>query len=247
MGLNYRSLKILSHDNVELAGWFVSSKTDDEKVKTPLIVIHGLGANKQFMMSYIQLAHELGFPVLAVDLRGHGESGPSIVTLGLKESLDLEKWVEELKKQGYSKPILWGTSLGAVTALLAGSRLKGQLRAIIADAPFDNLYNALVTHAQFFFKLKPFPMVPIVSWHLKKNFGIDPLAIDCVHAAQNIDCPLFILAAEKDARMPLAMVRRVFDAAKSPKSWWIIPNANHEIRTFDNHFKKTITQFLYDI
>lgn len=247
IGLDYQTVKILSYDNIELVGWLVYSKPGSKKVKTPLIVIHGLGANKQFMMSYIQLAHELGFPVLAIDLRGHGESGPSLVTLGLKESMDLERWIEELINNGYSSPVLWGTSLGAVTALLAGSRLKGKLKAIIADAPFDNLYNALITHAQVFFKISPFPMVHIVAWHLKKSFGIDPFRVDCVRAAENIDCPLLILAAEKDVRMPIPMVRKVFDAAKCPKSWWIIPNANHELRTFDPHFKKTIAQFLYDL
>ncbi|QDQ42233.1 alpha/beta hydrolase [Methylacidiphilum kamchatkense] len=243
IGLKYQNWKILSKDNIGLAAWFIPPPSSSPK-KSPIIVIHGLGANKEFMMSYIQLAHTLEFPVLAIDLRGHGESDPAVVTLGLKESMDIESWIEELEKKGYSSPILWGTSLGAVTALLAGSKLNGKISAIIADAPFDTLYNALITHAKVLFRLNEFPMVPIVSWHLKRSYGIDAHKIDCVQAAQNIDCPLLILAAEHDVRMPINMVQRVFDAAKNPKFWWVIPNANHELRLFNDDFKEVITNFL---
>ncbi|QSR85161.1 alpha/beta fold hydrolase [Methylacidimicrobium sp. B4] len=240
-GIPYEDWTTTSEDGIKLAAWFIPS--DRSSSKPPLIVVHGLGASKEFQINYIVLGHKLGFPVLAIDLRGHGKSGRTITTLGWKEPLDLKAWTDQLEHKGLSHPLVWGTSLGAVTALRFVSE-DPRAGGVIADAPFDNLRNSMAVHARLFFGLPAFPFVDLVSWELERHYSLDPGKVDCVEAAQNIHVPILVIAAEEDRRMPIPVVQKIYDAASEPKKWWVIPHASHEERTFAPDFRHVVGDFL---
>lgn len=240
-GIPYEDWRITSEDGLQLAAWFVPP--EGTPTKPPLIVVHGLGASKEFQINYIVLGHRLGFPVLAVDLRGHGQSERTITTLGWKEPDDLKAWTDRLAGKGLSHPLVWGTSLGAVTALRFASE-DPRVAGVIADAPFDNLRNSMAVHARLFFGLPAFPFVDLVSWELERLYSLDPSKVDCVEAARHIHAPILVLAAEEDRRMPVDVVHKIYDAAPEPKRWWVIPHASHEERTFASDFRRVVTDFL---
>ncbi|WP_018291959.1 alpha/beta hydrolase [Verrucomicrobium sp. 3C] len=240
-GIPYEDWTTTSKDGLKLAAWFIPAEGAPRK--PPLIVVHGLGASKEFQINYIVLGHRLGFPVLAIDLRGHGKSEKTMTTLGGKEPLDLKAWTDKLGSKGYSSPLVWGTSLGAVTALRFVSE-DPRARGVVADAPFDNLRNSLAVHARLFFGLPAFPFVDLVSWELERLYSLDPSKIDCVEAVEKIHVPILILAAEDDRRMPVGVVRKIYDAASEPKRWWVIPHSSHEERTFAPDFCHVVGDFL---
>ncbi|VVM06449.1 hypothetical protein MAMC_01099 [Methylacidimicrobium cyclopophantes] len=240
-GLSYEDWTTTSEDGIRLAAWFVPP--EGASSKPPLIVVHGLGASKEFQINYIVLGHKLGFPVLAIDLRGHGKSEKTMTTLGWKEPLDLKAWTDLLRSKGYTSPLVWGTSLGAVTALRFVSE-DPRAGGVIADAPFDNLRNSMAVHARLFFGLPSFPWVDLVSWELERRFSLDPGKVDCVEAAQKIHVPILVLAAEEDRRMPVNVVQKIYEAAPEPKRWWVIPHASHEERTFGPDFRRVVADFL---
>ncbi len=240
-GIPYEDWTTVSEDGIRLAAWYVPP--DRPSSKPPLIVVHGLGASKEFQIHYIVLGHQLGFPVLAIDLRGHGKSEKTMTTLGWKEPLDLKAWTDRLAAKGQASPLVWGTSLGAVTALRFVSE-DSRAGGIIADAPFDNLRNSMAVHARLFFGLPAFPFVDLVSWELERRYSLDPGKVDCVDAAQKIHVPILVLAAEEDRRMPVNVVRKIYAAAPEPKKWWVIPHASHEERTFAPDFRRVVGDFL---
>ncbi|VVM07870.1 alpha/beta hydrolase [Methylacidimicrobium tartarophylax] len=240
-GIPYEDWTTTSEDGVKLAAWFIPAEGAPRK--PPLIVVHGLGASKEFQINYIVLGHRLGFPVLAIDLRGHGKSEKTLTTLGWKEPLDLKAWTDELGSKGYSSPLVWGTSLGAVTALRFVSE-DPRAGGVVADAPFDNLRNSMAVHARLFFGLPAFPFVDLVSWELERLYSLDPSKVDCVEAAQNIHVPILVIAAEEDRRMPVGVVHKIYDAAPEPKRWWVIPHSSHEERTFAPDFCRVVGDFL---
>lgn len=240
-GLSYEDWTTTSEDGIRLAGWFVPS--EGAPTKPPLIVVHGLGASKEFLINYIVFGHHLGFPVLAIDLRGHGKSEGTMTTLGWKEPMDLKAWTDKLGSMGYPSPLVWGTSLGAVTALRFVSQ-DPRARGVIADAPFDNLRNSMAVHGRLFFGLPSFPFIDLVSWELERRFSLYPEEIDCVKAVEKIHVPILVIAAEKDRRMPVDVVQKIYDAASEPKKWWVIPHASHEERAFAPDFRQVVGDFL---
>jgi hypothetical protein len=185
----------------------------------------------------------LGHPVLLIDLRGHGESEPGVTTLGAREPLDVEAWMAFLRQQGESKPILWGTSLGAVSVLRAAA-VDSEVAGVIADAPFDTLRHTLAVHAKLFFCLPEFPLVSMTAWQIERRLHFAISEVDSFAAVAKIHAPLLVLAAENDRRMVPSSVRAIFDRANEPKRFYLIPGEDHETRRFEPGFRETVASFL---
>lgn len=61
---------------------------------------------------------EPGCSLLVYDIRGAGNNESKYVTLGLRESFDLDRILSHLMKaETYSQYVLWGRSMGAVTII----------------------------------------------------------------------------------------------------------------------------------
>jgi pimeloyl-ACP methyl ester carboxylesterase len=77
-----------------------------------------------------------GYNVLALDLRGHGESAAQYATPGYLEARDILGAVRYVRSLGETKPIvLLGISYGAVASLLAAGRSQ-EIAAVIADGAY---------------------------------------------------------------------------------------------------------------
>lgn len=239
LGLPYDVKSVTTSDGVHLKGWWVPFPGS---AKPPMIIIHGLGAGKEFMVGFIALAHQTGHDALVIDLRGHGESDKGITTLGAREPLDIAAWIGLLRQEGHpTPPILWGVSLGAVTALRAGA--ENPVSGVIADAPFDTLRHTLAVHARLMFNLPEFPLVPLTAWQIGRR-GIPVSEVDSLRAVRQIHAPLLVIAAEHDARMSYSSVHGIYEAGNEPKRFYLIPGEDHETRKMLPAFREAVVSFL---
>ena len=240
LGLICEDVEIRSGDGKRISAWWLPA---GKKGAPPVIVLHGLGASKSHMIDYILFAQKEGYPVLAIDFRGHGGSEPSMTSIGFYESQDVLAGVKFVQERGAGDPVLWGTSMGAVSALLAAEKDESVV-GVIADVPFDTYRNTIRHHAKLMYGITEFPLIwmafPMIERRL--NFSLDE--VDSLRAAAKIQAPMLVLAAEKDGRMDPAMVRTVYEAAAGPKEFWIIPDEGHENRTFQDSFQEKIRAFL---
>ena len=79
--------------------------------------------------------HALGFHILALDLRAHGESAGVVSTAGDREQHDVVQVLDQLRADGPAQTrqlVLFGVSLGAAVAL-----------AVAADGSADAVESAL--------------------------------------------------------------------------------------------------------
>lgn len=103
------------------------------------IVIHGSTGLAASMAGVAEALAARGFTVYAIDLRGHGESGP-LGDIGYRGQLeddmaDLIALIDA--RHGGEKRLLLGHSLGGAFALrVAAGRLGGQIDAVLATSPF---------------------------------------------------------------------------------------------------------------
>ena len=240
MGLVCEEVEIRSEDGFRLTAWWMPN---GKPGRAPVVVLHGLGASKAHMIDYILLAQEQGNPTLAIDFRGHGGSDPSLTSIGFYESRDAVTAMKFVRERGAGNPVLWGTSMGAVSALLAAAR-DGSAAGVIADAPFDTYRKTVLHHAKLMYGLSEYPLVALAFPMIEQRarFRIDD--VDCLRAAGEIRVPLLVLAAEKDTRMPIPVVRSVYDRAAGPKEFWVIPGEGHENRGFGKEFRQKIAEFL---
>ena len=240
MGLACEEVEIRTDDGFRLTAWWMPTGKPE---RPPVVILHGLGASKAHMIDYILFAQEQGNPTLAIDFRGHGGSDPSLTSIGFYESRDAEAAMQFVRQRGAGDPVLWGTSMGAVAALLAAAR-DGSAAGIIADAPFDTYRNTVLHHAKLFYGLSEFPLITLAMPMIENRVRFRVDEVDCLRAAEQIRAPMLVLAGEEDVRMPPAMVKTIYKRAAGPKEFWIIPGEGHENRDFGEEFRSKIAGFL---
>lgn len=89
-----------------------------------VLLVHGLASQSRELGALPTVLADHGYTVLAIDLRGHGQSqGPrGVLTVqGVLE--DLTAWTDHLADQGATDVIVGGHSLGGAWAMLAAARL----------------------------------------------------------------------------------------------------------------------------
>ena len=103
------SVAIRAHDGVALRAWYYMPDQPNSKA---IILLHGVGSNREDMVSLGNLFLKQGYSVLEPDLRGHGESG-GIATYGVLEGGDTSAWVDWVEKAYHPSGVYgFGASLG---------------------------------------------------------------------------------------------------------------------------------------
>lgn len=113
-----------------------------------VVFAHGITGSKEW---YVQMEREIardGFPVLAIDLRGHGGSG-GYSTYGNDEVAEIWAAAEYLRKNvpeaDPKKIVAMGHSLGGISVTRAGALQKdGSIQGVIAIWCWSSLQDALV-------------------------------------------------------------------------------------------------------
>ena len=97
---------------------------------TPLVLIHGVTESRHTWRPIIDRISD-SFRVLAVDLRGHGESNHGDSYDPISYASDV---VETMASAGFAKPVVVGHSLGGVVAS-AVAALGGAGAVVNVDQP----------------------------------------------------------------------------------------------------------------
>jgi dienelactone hydrolase len=225
--LPVEEVSFLSRDGTLLAGWFIPPLA----ARAPGIVLsHGHGRSRLELLPHADFLHHAGFAVLAFDYRYRGASGGAAVTMGLREQDDLRAAIDYLaarQEVDRARIGVLGMSMGAVVAILVAARDE-RVRAVVAECPYSG-HEAIMTRAlRHYFRLPSFPLAPLahrlIEWRLGERLDV-PRAVDRV--GEIAPRPIFVIADERDAVIGWDESKRVFDAARGPKRFWLVPGADH--------------------
>ncbi len=124
----YRELTLTTEDNIRIAAWYAPPENG-----AVIILLAGANGTRASTKRYAAMLREHGFGILALDLRGHGESEGNANQFGWEGTLDVGAAVEFLRGQAEVEAIGGlGTSLGGEVLLGAASRYP-ELQAIVSD------------------------------------------------------------------------------------------------------------------
>ncbi len=66
-------------------------------------------------------------------------------------------------------------------------------------------------------------MTPIAEWRLgTASSQVSPRA-----EVPKLPCPVFVIVGDQDLSTQPSDAREIFDAAREPKSWWLVSGAAH--------------------
>lgn len=216
------------------------------ETRPAVVVVHGVGDSLESYVEVAEVLRERGHTVILLDLRGHGGSDPAPMTLGGHERDDVRAAMAYARGHGLAPSgfVLMGWSMGAVAVLRAAAE-ETDVRAVVAEAPFDSYRETVARHAWLLYRMPRWvPLIPLAIATAEWRAGFDADDVDAVAGARRMKAPLLAIADGADDRMPPETVRRVFTAHPGPKRFWLAPGAGHVGAVLHRDYWPTIFDFL---
>lgn len=221
--------------DLQIAAWWIEAGSPEPEDAPTVILVHGLGGCRRTptILLAAGMLHRNSFNTLLIDLRDQGDSQieDGRYAGGTEEYLDvLGAWDWLVNNQGIAPERigLYGTSLGAATALIAAGE-EPRVAAVWEDSSYADLHVAV--QAELDRNGYPTFLADSAAWIGKLIAGDDLGAFSPLKAVEKLNGrPLYVTHGGADARLSVQYADALAQAASTddnPVSPWIIPNADH--------------------
>jgi pimeloyl-ACP methyl ester carboxylesterase len=196
----------------------------------------------------VEFLWRAGYAVLALDLRGQGDSGGDFVTHGGLEQDDVVAAVNFVwRRHDTGQDVaLWGIGDGAAAAHIAAVRVP-EVRALISESASPSLRHDVERWLAREYGLPPFPLAGEVLWTMGAWLDFAPDEVDVLLAASHFrPRPILVVAAEDDRVVRPVEAKRIYDRSGGFREIWIAPGAGHgEIWSrHGDEYRRRVLRFL---
>ena len=203
--LPIEEIRFAASDGVMLHGWFVEAPQSP----ATLLLCHGNAGNIIHRLEHIGELHRRGLSVCIFDYRGYGQSAGRPSEPGVYR--DAQAAYDDLTTDRHVDPrrlIVWGTSIGAAVA--GDLAVHRPVAGVILETPLASVPALVRTY---------YGWVPL-HWLLRARF-------DLLRRLPQMHAPILVMHGDRDRLVPLALGRRVYEAANAPKDFYLIHGADH--------------------
>ena len=194
------------------------------------LVCHGYTSKAKHMAGFVNKFHSLGYNVLAVDARAHGDSEGTKIGMGWVERFDVIEWINYIiSLEPDAQIILHGVSMGASTVLMAsGEELPKNVKAIIADCGYTSEWDEFRQEADVL-HIPWFPVLNASSAISKIRDGYDFKQASAVEQVKKSHTPTLFIHGSEDELVPYGMLNELYSAANCEKEILTIQGAGHAL------------------
>jgi len=230
-GAVLQNASVSARDGVQLRGWFASPADANGDA---VILLHGVGDNREGMGGFAELFLSKGYAVLLPDSRGQGESGGQYPTYGVKETDDVHRWFEYLATRHHPRCIFgMGESMGAAV-LLQSVRKEVRFCAVIAESPFASFREiAYVRVGQFvgtgtwLGKVALRPAVEFAFLYGRITRGVSLTDASPEDAVVGSRVPILLIHGLADNNIPFQQSEWIRSHNPADITLWEVPGAGH--------------------
>ena len=219
-------VSVTSFDGLTLRGKWLPA----EKPMATIILFHGYHSHHlQDFAGIYEYYHSIGLNLLLVRQRAHGESGGKYVTFGVKERLDVLRWIEfHNRTHGMDNVFLGGMSMGASTLqFAAGEELPHNVRGITADCGFSSPAEILAHIIRRDFHLPPKLVLPLMEAWARILGGFSFYEWNSRETLSRSKTPILFIHGKADDFVPSCMSEFGFAACASEKELLLVDDAGH--------------------
>jgi uncharacterized protein len=208
-----------SRDGLRIAAWYVPPRNG-----AAIVMAHGTNSDRSTMLAEQRLLADAGFGVLAFDWPGLGQSSGAIRWDGqarraLGAAVD---WLAVQPGVDAGRIGALGFSIGAYTLAQVAAE-DPRLRAVVLEAPASGYADYLRVHCREWGAFSEWAGRLAI-----RDSGLLDSAFDPARVAGRIaPRPVFLIGGTEDTEIPTALVMKVYEAAREPKSVWIVAGAGH--------------------
>ncbi|MDH4186630.1 MAG: lysophospholipase [Nitrospira sp.] len=204
-GLPLEDIWFTAADGTKLFGWYAENKA----ISGIILWCHGNAGNITNRLENLARLYRLGLSVFLFDYRGYGRSQGQPSEEGLyQDAIGAYDYLTRIRMIRPERIILFGRSLGGAVA----GELAAQKPA--AGLILESSFPSIEAVARFHYGGLP------VHWLLGADFAL-------INRLPQLSLPKLVIHGDRDEIIPLALGRQVFEAAKPPKSFYLIEGAGH--------------------
>ena len=245
---NKTDVYIMSQDGLKLHGYEFKN-SDPNAASQYIIACHGFSGKAADMKAAVKHLYDLGYTVIAVDARAHGESEGKVRGMGCPERRDVIKWAETInQKDPDAKIALYGVSMGASTVLSASGEadLPENVFAIVEDCGYTSVWDEFSVQMKNMFHLPMFPLLNAASVVTKVRAGYDFKNTSALDQVRKSKTPTLFIHGDSDNFVPFQMVDTLYDAASCEKQKLVIAGADHALSSITDPdlYWNTVEAFL---
>ena len=242
-------ITILSEEGLRLTGTMLWAEKD---TGSTVIAVHGYRGNaiRDFAGS-ARFYHDMGYNLLMIHDRAHGDSEGKWIGFGWKDKEDIRRWCEYLvdRAQGNTQIALLGVSMGGAAVMMAsGDDLPSQVKCIIEDCGYssvwDQLWHAYPRNCRFPKRLTMY----LASGMNKLVNGFFFGEASSVRQLKKNKRPVLFIHGGADDFVPTSMVHEVFSATRGERRLLIVEEAGHALSVVRDPeaYYGSIRKFLQD-
>jgi fermentation-respiration switch protein FrsA (DUF1100 family) len=194
-------------DGLRLNGWFFA--VEGPSPRMTVLVFNGNAGNRAHRVPVAAALHRHGLQVLLVDYRGYGGNPGAPSQKGFAaDSRAARAYLAGRSDVDSSRVVYFGESLG--TAVAVDLAVEHPPAALVLRSPFTSMSDIGQYH---------YPFLP-VRLLLRDRFAT-------IGQIPRIQAPVLVIAGGRDQIVPVESSRRVYEAATGPKTFILIPEADH--------------------
>jgi pimeloyl-ACP methyl ester carboxylesterase len=241
-GLRSETVSFDAKDGIPLKAWWLPASG---MPRGAVIIAHGIDHTREVMLPRAAFLVRGGYDVLAMDLRGHGESSGSIVSPGLLEARDILGALRYIRSRGDNEPVaVLGVSYGAVASLIAAAE-SPEIAAVMADGGYPtgkDVSEDISRHylhdprtnlwLRALFVASSFPGVAratALAYYFRSGIYLGPELLSVIPSASRIRVPVLLISGERDWIVPTDKARQILSVIRGGrKELVVIPDAVHD-------------------
>jgi pimeloyl-ACP methyl ester carboxylesterase len=225
-----RPVRLAASDGVPIAGSYWPGATPEGPA---VLLLHGINADRDMFAEQALWLHDLGFAVLAIDLRGHGASGAAERSFGWNEGRDAAAALRFLRAHAPKRRVaVIGSSLGGAAALL-GEGAPLDVETMVLHAVYPDIRTAIANRiARFSFPAFALLAEPLLSYQSHLRYGVGPERIAPIEGIRRFKGEVLVIGGSEDRSTTADDTRALFRAAASQtKQLWLLPGTDHAAAT----------------
>ena len=253
LGLSYEDVTFDVRDErtgklLKIAGWWIPNPHAAGRC---VLMLHGYADAKVGVIAWAPLWHRLGFNILAIDLRAHGQSEGVYSTAGYFERHDVSQVIDQLlaqRPQQARQLVLFGVSLGASVATGVAA-MRDDLAGLAIDSPYAHFAHTAMTHMERLgapgrlFQQMALKLAERISGATFDALSLPPLL-------SQIAAPIMTILPKEDAMLTPSDVesikRAVEQRGQRRDALWIVEGCNH-LEIYQRHpaeYERRLGEFL---